>query len=467
MPMHLPPRFRLGLSLRPVLVVTIGLVLIASVAYYTVTTYFPHLLDRESANPAELDRLRSAELPAPPVARGGWPQWFGPNRDGRAPDGPLRTDWDTNPPAVVWSVPCGSGYSSMAVVGGKVYTQDRQGDTERVLCLDAETGKEVWAYTYPADYSGMDRRYANGPRATPTVHDGRVYAVGAAGAFVCLDGSSGERLWDHDLKAGFRASAPTWGFASSPLIEGDLVIVQPGGRNGSVAAFDKQTGDLKWSAASDVNGYSSPVAATVGGVRQVIAVTGEAALGIRPDDGKILWRHDWQTQHNANIATPVVVGDYVFVSAWYSKGCALLRLAVAGDGVRAEQVYFRKGRVMQNHHSTCVYKDGFLYGYDSDTLRCVDLRSGEVNEDWNAREVSGNRGKGCLILHDDHLIGLTQTGSLFLADADPQEFRLRGRVEEVLSGSDCWALPVLVDGRIYLRDHEKVVCMDVRPGEGK
>jgi outer membrane protein assembly factor BamB len=306
-----------------------------------------------------------------------------------------------------------------------------------------------------------------GPRAAPTVHEGRVYAVGAVGKFVCVELPSGtsvpKTLWEHDLRAEFDAGTPTWGFASSPLIEGELVIVQAGGGKGSVVAFDKQSGEARWGAGTDPNGYSSPIAATVAGVRQLIAVTGEAIVGVRPTDGKVLWRHDWRTQHKGNIATPLVVGDYVFVSSAYGKGCCLLRLAADGDGVKAEQVYYRKSRVMENHHSTCVYKDGYLYGFDSDVLRCVDLRKGEVNEDWNARGLSGGANKGCVILADQYLIVQTQSGNLCLVDADPQEFRLRGKVDDVLSGSDCWALPVLVDGRLYLRDHTKVVCLDVRP----
>jgi outer membrane protein assembly factor BamB len=270
--------------------------------------------------------------------------------------------------------------------------------------------------------------------------------------------------WEHDLRAEFDASVPTWGFASSPLTQGGYVIVQPGGRKGAVAAFDEAHGKLIWAAGSDPNGYSSPVHTMCCGVAQTIAVTGESILGIRTLDGEVLWRHPWRTENRGNIATPIVVGDYVFVSSAYGKGCVLLHLTRDGnERVKSEVVYFRKGRVMQNHHSTCVYKDGFLYGYDNDALRCVDLRKGEVVEDWNAREVSGGRNKGCVILAGDHLIGLTQTGTLYLADADPTEFRLRGKVEGVLSGSDCWALPVLVDGRLYLRDHTKVVCFDIRP----
>ncbi|HET6572699.1 MAG TPA: PQQ-binding-like beta-propeller repeat protein [Fimbriiglobus sp.] len=462
-----PITARRGSAARSALLVVAALVVIGLLGWVVAKRYRPDLFDREAVNAAEYEALQSARLSATPTAATdvGWPQWLGPTRDGRAPAGPLRTDWDANPPKPVWSTPCGGGYSSLSVVGGRVYGLDRQGTRERLFCLDAEKGTPLWETGWDADYAAMD--HGAGPRAAPTVHEGRVYAVGAVGKFVCVElpsGSSTPRtLWEHDLKAEFQADTPTWGFASSPLIEGDLVIVQAGGDKGSVVAFDKKSGELRWGAGTDPNGYSSPIAATVAGVRQIIAVTGTAIVGVRPADGKVLWRHDWPTRFNGNIATPLVVGDYVFVSSAYSKGCCLLRLAADGDGVTAERVYYRKSRVMENHHSTCVYKDGFLYGFDSDVFRCVDLRKGEVNEDWTARGLSGGVGKGCLILADKYLIIQTQSGDLCLVDADPAEFRLRGRVADVLSGSDCWALPVLVDGRLYLRDHTKVVCLDVRP----
>jgi outer membrane protein assembly factor BamB len=198
-------------------------------------------------------------------------------------------------------------------------------------------------------------------------------------------------------------------------------------------------------------------------VRQIVAVTGKSVLGVRPTDGKVLWSYPWLTSFDGNIATPHVVGDYVFVSSGYNKGCALLRVTADGEGAKATEVYYRKNRVMRNHHSTCVHHDGFLYGFDDNELRCVDLRKGTTVPDWDARDA-GNKAvvKGAVIRTDKHLVGLTQVGTLFLADLDPKEFRLRGEVKGVLEGIDCWALPVLVDGRLYLRDHEKVVCLDVK-----
>jgi outer membrane protein assembly factor BamB len=467
------PSTRTGGTARSVLLALAALAVIGVLGWVAAKRYKPGWFDREAVNAAELEALQSAKLNASPVAASdtGWPQWFGPSRDGRAPAGPLRIDWEADPPKSVWTTPCGGGYSSLSIVGGRVYGLDRQGGQERLFCLDAEKGTPLWDVRWDADYAGMDR--GAGPRSAPTVHEGRIYVVGATGKFLCVEIPTGtapaRTLWDHDLNAEFHAETPTWGHACSPLIEGDLVIVQAGGKKGSVVAFDRTTGQVRWAAGSDPNGYSSPAAVTAAGTRQVIAVTGESIVGIRPADGKILWQHDWRTQHRGNIATPVVVGDYVFVASYYSKGCCLLRLAPSGDGVSAEQVYYRKSRVMENHHSTCVYRDGYLYGYDGDTFRCVDLRKGEVNEDWNARELSGSKNKGCVILADKYLIGQTQTGSLFLVDADPAEFRLRGKVDKVLSStaSDCWALPVLVDGRLYVRDHTKVVCLDVRPKDAR
>jgi outer membrane protein assembly factor BamB len=444
---------------------------LASLVWYLYKMRYPNVLDVEEVNAEQVAALKGAALAVAPAAgsEAGWPQWRGPARDGRAPAGPFRTDWAANPPRVLWSQPCGGGYSSPAVVGGKVYLQDYDGTKERVLCLDAGSGAVLWQHEIAADYKVLTMGYNSGPRASPTVRDGAVYAVGATGTFVCLDpprepGKPPGVRWQHDLAGEFVAKVPGWGFASSPLIEGDRVIVQPGGAEGSVVAFDVVSGRQKWTAETEANGYSSPVAATCAGVRQVIAVTGVSILGIRPDDGKILWRQPWATSFNCNIATPIVVGDYVFMSSWYGKGCVLLKLEPDGPGVRADVVYFRKGRVMKNHFSTCVCRDGFLYGYDDETLKCVDLRKGEVVEEWVAKDGQGRSiRKGSVLLADHCLLGLAQSGTLFLAEARPEEFRFLGQVEGVLEGDQCWAGPVLADGRIYLRNQNKVVCVDVRP----
>jgi outer membrane protein assembly factor BamB len=393
---------------------------------------------------------------------GEWPQWRGPYRDGCSTETGLNTDWKARPPKELWRKPLGGGFSSVSVSNGRLYVTDKQKNQERVACLDADRGELLWEYRYDVDYAGQDQTYARGPRASPTVHDGRVYTVGASGVLLCLEaepaGNSPKLLWRHDLIQEFDATVPQWGVACSPLIEGDLVIVQPGGSKGSIVAFHRITGALAWSALDDPSGYSSPVAATAGGVRQVICLTGRRLVGLRPADGSLLWEYLWATSFNANIATPIVVKDYVFVSSDYGTGCALLKLEPDGEGVQVREIARRKNKLMRNHFSTCVFHDDHLYGFDvsgnTGFLRCIDFKTFEPK--WSARVTHG-----CVLYADGHLLALCETGELVLAEATPEEFRKKAE-REVLSGGQAWALPTLASGRLYLRDNEKLVCLDLK-----
>lgn len=408
---------------------------------------------------ARMAALAQAKLTQSTATVNEWPQWRGPLRDGRA-SSPFRTNWNDQPPKEVWRHPIGGGYSSLAYANGKLYTQDRQPKEERVLCLDPQTGKELWVHRYPVDYQTTN--YYEGPRATPTIHEGRIYTVGATGQFLCLAepsaaGQPPQLLWQHDLLKEFAAPLPEWGIASSPLIEGNLVIVQPGGKQGSVAAFDKVTGKLAWAQGSDPNGYSSPVAVDLGGRRQIVAFTGSRMVGLDPAGGQELWSYPWSTSFNANIATPIVVENFVFLSSGYNAGCALLEIAGSGGSWTAKPVYVHKNRLMRNHHSSCVLVDGNLYGYDCgpNLITCVDLRKGEKR--WAAREFS----KGCVLYASGHLILLTEDGELGLMEAKPEAGKVLGRLR-VFDEPKVWALPTLVEGRLYLRSNKEVVCLDVR-----
>jgi outer membrane protein assembly factor BamB len=424
------------------------------------------LFAKDTEDPAELSKLAEKKLEVATVAEAatGWPQWRGPLRDGRAPDGPFRTDWDKRPPTRLWSTPCGGSYSSLAVVGGKVYTQDRRDGNERVICLNAADGKQLWEHSYPADSAGKDAKYAIGPRATPTIQGNSVYVVGGAGKLICLEmptsGTTPTVRWQHDLLTEFDAKMPQWGVACSPLVEGDLVIVQPGGKNGSVAAFDKNSGDVRWRAGNTPSGYSSPIVAAIGGNRSIFALTSEALLAIDME-GKVTDSFPWLTQFGGNVATPLNVDDYIFISSGYGQGCALLRAVRKDDGVKFVQVYVRHQRGLQNHHCTSVYKDRYLFGFDGDAgrLKCVEFNTGNEKKDWEATGV----GKGSLILAGKYLIIQTERGELCLVEATPEEFRLEAKIPRVLNGNNNWASPTLVDGKLYLRDEEKIVCYDVRP----
>ena len=460
-------RLRRGISTRR-LVLILGLLAVVGVGGYLAyrSPWLRARLARDSENAAEIAKLSEKKLEVQPAAdpATGSPGWRGATHDGRAPVGPFRTDWEKNPLNLVWKFDCGGGYSSCAVVGGKVYTQDYKDGNERVICVDGTTAppKLLWEYSYGVDYKKIRGGYAGGPRATPSVDGNRVYAVGALGKFVCLDAVKGTPIWEHDLIADFNASVPQWGVACSPLVEGDLVIVQPGGSGGSVVAFDKNSGEVRWTAGKNPSGYSSPVGAAVGGQRVIFALTADALLAIRTADGKVTDSYSWKTEFGGNVATPLVVDDYVFISAAYGMGCALLRAEAKSDEVKLVEVYTRRGRGLQNHHCTSVFKDRFLYGFDGMNgarLKCIDFDTGKEKPDWDASGV----GKGSILLADRHLIIQTERGELCLIEATPEEFRLVAKIPKVLTGNNNWATPTLVDGRLYLRDDEKIVCYDVRP----
>src|SRR5262245_54995660 len=281
------PRRRRGIGLT-----IFGLVILGAVGVL-VWTNWPLFLQRfgwDVVNPELREELQNASLNDPDrdkIQTRDWPQWRGPFRDGFSPAKGLLDQWPAGGPKVVWRKPIKGGYSSVSIANGRAYVTDRDRYSERVICLDAADGKELWVHRYDAEYRGM--QYGAGPRATPTVHDGRIHTVGAGGVFLCLDANPKDGkpnvLWEHNLLEEFEARRPTWGVACSPLVEGDLVVVQPGGGKGSVAAFDRVTGKLAWTALDDESGYSSPVAATAAGQRQVIAVTAAHLAGLEPPDG--------------------------------------------------------------------------------------------------------------------------------------------------------------------------------------
>jgi outer membrane protein assembly factor BamB len=448
------------------------LFVVASIAIHP--RYLMHVFRADYADAQRLAELRDAPLPsseAPEFPAGEWPQWRGPARDGVSRATSLLTDWAGKKPPILWKQPLGKGYSSIAVAHGRLYTMDRRGAEERVVCLDAATGKDIWNHAYQANFGLIQagERNTPGPRATPTVYDGRIYTVGAVGKFLCLEATAianaAKVLWQHDLAeeydllSGIQPRMPAWGIACSPLIEGELVIVQPGGESGSIVAFDRRTGEVRWRALADVSGYSSPIAATVAGVRQIIAMTGDRSVGLRAADGTLLWSYEFATGFHGNIATPIVAGNYVFISADYGTGCAMLQLSADGQGgVKAEPVYFKNNKLMRNHHSTCVLRDGFLFGFDKDFLKCVDLRTGE--EKWNAaRQVD----KGSVVCAGDHLVVLTQNGLLVSVAATPEKFVKKGEMQVLESDTGTtWAVPALADGRLYLRDGTQIVCIDLR-----
>ena len=390
-------------------------------------------------DPEWMARLRTASDSAD------WPQWRGPNRDGVSGSKLAETPWPSDGPPRRWKVPGGPGHSGIAVAGDRLYTMLQEGEEEIVLCLDAATGATRWRFSARAKF--VEPSGGPGPRATPAVFDGCVYTLGGTGLLHALDGATGAILWRRDLVRDFGGRIPEYGFASSPLIEGDLVIVQPGAPEASVAAFDRKDGRRVWATGKDPAGYSSPVAATIAGRRQIVALTGAAVVGIDARHGRILWSHPWTASHN--IVTPVVDGDRVFVSSGYGKGCTLLR--IAADPWTVTPVYV--STKMKSQLSTPVLDRGSLYGFDDEFLVCLAFETGELR--WKARGF----GKGGLVAADDRLIVLGETGRLALVDATPAEFRERAAIR--ISETRCWAAPSVARGRLWLRDQESFSCFDI------
>jgi outer membrane protein assembly factor BamB len=388
-----------------------------------------------------------------------WPQWRGRRRDGVSAEDDLLTAWPAEGPPVLWRAKAGGGFSSLAVAGGRVYTLFQDGDNETAVCWDADTGDEQWRFAYPTRYQNGA---GSGPRSTPTVDGGRVYTVGATGLFHCLEAETGKKLWQHDLLKESGAQNLPWGVSFSPLVDGGMVFTSPGGPNGgSVAAFDRNDGTRVWEALDDPPGYSSPIAITAAGVRQVIVFTGNSLVSVAPDGGRLYWRYPWATSFGVNAATPIFfrarsgeqAGDYLFISSGYGKGCAVLRLVKGEGGAVGVGLVYENNR-MRNHFASSVRVGDHFYGLDDDRLTCMEVRTGKVA--WQQHGL----GKGALIAAGRDLIVLGESGTLVLVEAAADAYHESARFE-VFQGR-CWTAPALAHGRLYVRDENEVVCLDLR-----
>ena len=381
-------------------------------------------------------------------SEGDWAQWRGPNRDGVSIETGLLTTWPEAGPEVLWRSPIGGGYAGVVIAAGRLYTMAGQGPNEFVLCLDAATGEEVWRFRSDSNFI---KSHGNGPRSTPTVDGSRLYVQSTKGKLYALDAKTGNKIWVQDLRRKFGSEIPRWGFAASALIEGDLLLLPVGGTGDQfMAAFDKHSGEVMWTSHADPLAYSSPIAITALGRRQIVFVTEHNLVSVSPSDGSVYWTHPWSGA--INIATPIFVpDDRIFVSSAYGKGASMVRLKEADSGLAVEEVWM--STIMKNWINSSVLHEGYLYGFDSSIFKCIKADTGE--EQWKQRGFE----RGSLILVDGHLIALGESGNLAVVEATPEEYREKASFQ--VFDSKCWTQPTFLGGRLYVRDEEELVCLNV------
>ncbi len=358
----------------------------------------------------------------------------------------------------MWKKPVGGGRASFAIAGGRAFTIEQRGRNEVVAAYDVTTGREIWTHASQARFNSKLMGLwggGEGPRATPTYHDGLVYALGGRGELRCLDAATGKLVWRTDILRDAGADNLTWGMAASPLISDEAVVVLPGGPKGkSVAAYERRTGKRLWTALDDKTAYASPMHATLLGVPQLLVVSATRIVGLGMERHDVLWELPWRTDHDASAVQPIVIGDNrVFYSSGYGTGAVVIELTKGGDRFDVRQVW--RNIRMKNRQSTSVLHDGFIYGLDEGILACLDASTGDVR--WKG----GRYGHGQLLLASGHLVLITEEGELVLVAATPEKLVEVARLP-ALEG-ETWNVPAFADGILLVRNTEEMAAFDLRP----
>ncbi len=390
-----------------------------------------------------------AALPAPAEVITGpeWPGFRGPERDSIVRGVRIETDWSKSPPVELWRRPIGPAWSSFAVRGNLVYTQEQRGEHEAVSCYALSTGEPVWRHLDAVRF--WESNGGAGPRGTPTLYEDRVYTMGATGIVNALDAGSGAVLWSRNAATDTGKAIPDWGFASSPLLIADLVVVAAAGQ---LAAYDIAAGDLRWIGPAGGTGYSSPHLATIDGVAQILLVSGGRVISVAPADGSLLWEHAWKP--GGSIVQPALVadGDVLITSVYEMGGIGLCRIAVAHGpgGWTVEERWTSRG--LKPYYNDFVVHEGHAYGFDNSILACIDLEDG-------ARKWKGGRyGYGQLVLlaDCDLLLLVSEDGELALVAATPEQFTELARFPALEAKT--WNHPVLVGDVLLVRNSEEMVA---------
>lgn len=387
-------------------------------------------------------------------AAGDWPQWRGPERSGLSQEKGLMKQWPETGPRRNWSISnLGEGYGSLAIQGDRIFVQGTNRNASVVFSLNRADGKTVWSAALGPK---VDEGRGNGPRSTPTIDGDRIYVLTENGDLACLRGRDGSRVWSKNILREFGGDNPHWLISESPLIDGNRVIVSPGGKGAGIVALDKMTGKTVWTSSelNDGAGYASCIIADVGGVKTIMNFTSRAAVGVRASDGKLMWRYDRAANNTANCTTPVYLNNKVFFSSAYGTGAALLDLTPQGGEVKAREVYFT--RDMQNHHGGVVLVNGYIYGFSNSILTCIEFATGKKM--WSDRSV----GKGALTYADGMLFLMGENNLVGLAEATPSGYKEKGRFSIADQGKPSWAHPVVAGGKLYIRNQGELAAYDVK-----
>ncbi len=396
---------------------------------------------------------RTAKLRAPAY----WTDFRGPNRAGVYAETEIETAWPAAGLPRLWKQPVGGGYASFTVAEGRAYTIEQRRDREAITAYDIETGREVWAFAYPALFDEI--LGGAGPRATPVYHEGLLYSLGAKGDLYCLEAASGKPKWSKNILADDAASNQRWGMAASPLIVDGMVVVTPGGAPGkSMVAYDRLSGAPVWRALDDHAGYTSPILATLAGRRQIVWISGQRAVGVAPENGALLWEYAFPGQLDMNCSQPVVVDDSnVLLSSAQGPGAALLEIAKTGDTYAARAVW--QNNRMKNKFNSSVLYQGYIYGLDEAILACMDAKTGELK--WKG----GRYGYGQLLLAGGHLVVLTEQGDLVLVRATPEGHQELARFHAIEGRT--WNIPAIDNGLLLVRNSSEMACFRLGPAGGK
>jgi outer membrane protein assembly factor BamB len=382
-----------------------------------------------------------------------WPGFRGADRDGSRKGVRIATDWSAKPPRELWRHRVGPGWSSFAIVGNRAYTQEQWDESEVVVCYNASSGEEMWVHRDQTRFS--EALAGPGPRATPTYHEGKIYAQGAAGLLNCLDAATGRLVWSRDLLQESEAKLPMWGFSASPLVAGGIVSVFAGGPQGkSVLGFDANSGEPAWSAGMGEFSYCSTQLSRLAGVDQLLISTEKGVTSFDPEHGTVLWQHDWPLEGMARVVQPAVVGSSdVLIGTGFGNGTRRVRVSREADAWTTKEIWW--SRAFKPYYNDLVVHRNHLYGFDSGFFVCVDLETGKVK--WKTRGY-GN-GEVLLLADQGLLLVLSEQGDVALLDATPDRHIELCRIQAIKGKT--WNHPVVARGKLFVRNGEEAACYEL------